>query len=46
MAYKILMDSQMQQGSTDDGYFYCDLEIRNILNEKKLMKIWNYITNE
>ena len=36
MAYKILMDGEIQQGSTDDGEFYCDLEIRNIIKEKKI----------
>ena len=36
MAYIILMDGKIQQGSTDDGEYYCDLEICYILKEKKI----------
>ena len=36
MAYIILMGGKIQQGSTVDGECYCDLEICDILKEKKI----------
>ena len=39
MAYRILMDGRIQQGSTDDGEFYGDLEIRDILKERKIVNL-------
>ena len=44
MAYRILMDGKIQQGSTDDGEFYSDLEIRDILKEKKIVNLVVFVT--
>ena len=40
------LDGKVQQGSADDGEFFCDLQIRDVLKEKRAVNIVVFVTHE